>query len=64
MSKIDIKIVEDDPQPDDMVCPICGTEDIVMIGDREYNDLWGCNNDHEFNSWIERKDFKPNQKEC
>lgn len=58
MSKIDIVIREEPVADDDMVCPYCGTEDIQMIGDPEYNDLWGCNNDHEFGSWVERKDFE------
>lgn len=57
--KVDIVIKEEPVADDDMVCPYCGTEDIQMIGDPEYNDLWGCNNNHEFGSWIERKEFEP-----
>lgn len=56
--KVDIRIEYEDPTPEDMVCPFCGSEDIEMIGDREYNDLWACNNEHEFNSWIERQDYE------
>lgn len=34
------------------VCPHCESEEIEMIGDPEYNDMWHCKKcDKEFGSW-------------
>ena len=48
----------DTRRPDDMVCPLCCSEDIAMIGDPEYNDLWTCNDcGADFGCWVERQEF-------
>lgn len=54
-----IIVQHEDDMPDDMVCPYCCSDDITMCGDPEYNDMWACYTcGSEFNSWIERRDFK------
>lgn len=59
-----IYVKHEDDRPDDSVCPMCGSEEIVMCGDPEYNDLWGCETcDEEFGAWIERQDFEKRLKD-
>ena len=34
------------------VCPFCDSENIVMVGDPEFNDFWECNDcQHTFNTF-------------